>query len=194
MPPKFRFTREEMIYAAVDIVRESGADALTARALAAKLGCSAKPIFGLFQNMEEVRAAVIEEANRLYQDRLKKAVVEKEYPPYKATGMAYIRFAKEETELFKLLYMRDRSREAPPPTEAEELDGLLSLVQKATGLSREDAFRFHLETWIYVHGIATMIATGYLDWDPAFVSDAVTDCYLGLKYRFCGEEKRNGSD
>ena len=46
MPPKVRFTREEIIRAALDITRESGPEALTARSLAARLDCSAKPIFG----------------------------------------------------------------------------------------------------------------------------------------------------
>ena len=57
MPPKFRYTREEMIAAALELVRQGGKDALTARALGAKLGCSAKPIFGLFRNMEELDSA-----------------------------------------------------------------------------------------------------------------------------------------
>ena len=59
MPPKFKFTKAEMIKAALELVREGGMDALTARALAKKLGCSAKPIFGLFQNMQEVQQEVL---------------------------------------------------------------------------------------------------------------------------------------
>ena len=50
---------------------------------------------------------------------------------------------------------------------------------------------FHIETWIYVHGIAAMIATGFLDWDMDFVSGAVTDCYMGLRERF---EKKENTD
>ena len=47
MPPKVLFTREEVIRAAVEVTRRSGFAGLTARALAAELGCSPKPIFGL---------------------------------------------------------------------------------------------------------------------------------------------------
>ena len=72
MPPKFLFTKEEIISAAVEVVRENGADGLTARALAAKLGCSVKPIFGAFKNMEEVRTEVIKAAEKIYRDRLAK--------------------------------------------------------------------------------------------------------------------------
>ena len=55
MPPNFKFTKEEILKSALDIIREKGMSALTARSLAAKLGCSVKPIFGLFRNMEEVQ-------------------------------------------------------------------------------------------------------------------------------------------
>ena len=55
MPPKFKFTREEIIQAALDLTRESGIAAVTARGLGAKLGSSVKPIFSLFENMEEVQ-------------------------------------------------------------------------------------------------------------------------------------------
>ena len=37
---------------------------------------------------------------------------------------------------------------------------------------------------IYVHGIAAMIATSYLDWDEQFASDVLTDAYEGIKCRF----------
>jgi hypothetical protein len=103
-----------------------------------------------------------------------------EYPDYKASGMAYIRFAKEERELFKLLYMRDRSEEAVP--EGAGLTGQMEkMVQDQTGLHGPDAQLFHLEMWAYVHGIATMFATGFLDLDWELVSKMLTDSYQGLR-------------
>ena len=48
MPPNTLFQKEEILTAALKLVREKGEKALTARALAAELGCSVKPIFGLF--------------------------------------------------------------------------------------------------------------------------------------------------
>ena len=108
------------------------------------------------------------------------------YPPYKASGMAYIRFAREQKELFKLLFMRDRTHEGKAA--GDELEALLGLIQKSMGLSRDDAYRFHLEMWIYVHGIATMIATAYLEWDMDFISAALTDAYQGLRLRFLPKE------
>ncbi len=188
MPPKFRYTREEMIAAALELVRQGGKDALTARALGAKLGCSAKPIFGLFRNMEELEGEVIAAADAYYQKYLVQKMQEGQYPPYKASGMAYIRFAKEERELFRLLFMRDRSGETIGEN-LEEIRPLLDLIRKNTGLSEREAYLFHLEMWIYVHGIATMLATSYLEWDAEFISNTLTDSYQGLRHRFCVERK-----
>lgn len=186
MPPKCRFTREDIIQAALDLTAEKGVGALTARGLAQRLGSSAKPIFGLFANMEEVQQEVVKAANLRYQEYLWQDMSAGRYPPYKASGMAYIRFAREQKELFKLLFMRDRTHEEKAA--GDELEALLGLIQKNMGLSRDDAYRFHLEMWIYVHGIATMIATAYLEWDMDFISAALTDAYQGLRLRFLPKE------
>ena len=186
MPPKCRFTREEIIQAALDLTAEKGVGALTARGLAQRLGSSAKPIFGLFANMEEVQQEVVKAANLRYQEYLRQDMSAGRYPSYKASGMAYIRFAREQKELFKLLFMRDRTHEEKAA--GDELEALLGLIQKNMGLSRDDAYRFHLEMWIYVHGIATMIATAYLEWDMDFISASLTDAYQGLRLRFLPKE------
>lgn len=111
MPRKNMFTREKVLAAALNLAREQGIAAVTARGLGEKLGSSSKPIFSLFENMEDVLSAVMEAANNLYQNYLKEDMTSRKYSPYKASGMAYICFAKEEKELFKLLFMRDRTHE-----------------------------------------------------------------------------------
>ena len=183
MPPKFKFTKEEITDAALNVTRKNGISGLTARALATELGCSVKPIFGLFKNMEEVGQEVLAASDLLYQNYLREDMAKGKYPLYKASGMAYIRFAKEERELFKLLFMRDRSREKIEENK-EEIRPLMQLIQQNLGISEDEAYLFHLEMWLYVHGIATMIATSYLDWDDEFISRVLTDAYMGLKYRY----------
>lgn len=179
MPPKFKFTRDEITSAAVNVTRKKGSDGLTARALAEELGCSVKPIFGLFKNMEEVQSAVMNAAQDIYESYLAEDMTSGKYPLYKASGMAYIRFAKEERELFKLLFMRDRGGEPLEPT--REVDAIIPIIMKTTGLSREQAERFHLEMWVVVHGIASMIATSYLIWNEEQISGVMTDFYTGLR-------------
>ena len=183
MPPKFKFTREQIVAAALEVTRKNGITGLTARGLAAELGSSAKPIFGLFQNMEEVQREVVSAANTLYQSYIKKGMADSKFPPYKASGIAYIQFAKEEKELFKLLFMRGRTDEKIEENR-EEIRPILDLIMKNLGIDENEAYFFHLELWLYVHGIATMIATNYLEWDIEFIDKALTDAYQGLKNRY----------
>ncbi len=188
MPPKFKFTKEEIIDNALGLIREEGITSLTARGLAEKLGTSPKPIFGLFSNMDEVKKLVLDRAHTLYKSFLEEDMSKGVYPVYKASGMAYIRFAKEETELFKLLFMRDRSNEKITQGN-EEIKPLIEMLQKMLNISEEKAYLFHLEMWIFVHGIATMTATSYLNWDLDFISNSLTDVFKGLSTRYC-----NGSN
>lgn len=188
MPPKSKFSKEEILAAAVGLTRRQGIEALTARALAQELGTSPKPIFGWFSSMAEIHGKVMEAAEGLYQQYLREDMAAGVYPPYKASGMAYIRFAREERELFKLLFMRDRTGESIGE-DRESIRPLLDLLMKNLGISEDTAYLLHLELWVYVHGIATMIATGYLDWDLDFISRTLTDVYAGLKERFAREER-----
>lgn len=191
MPRSFLFTREQIVQAALELTREGGIDAVTARALGARLGTSTKPIFGLFRSMEEVQHEVLTAADAVYHDYLRAHMAQGNYPPYKASGMAYIRFAKEERELFKLLFMRDRTGEMP--AEDPQLEEIYRLISEKTGLSAEAARALHLEMWVFVHGFATMVATSYLDWfawDEALISRALTDAYRGLICRFLEGSER----
>ncbi len=183
MPPKVKVTKEEIINAAVDIVRNKGAQAINARTIASALNCSTQPMFSNFVTMDELRLAVVEKADILCQAYTQQEIDREEFPAYKATGMAYIRFAKEEKELFKLLYMRDRSGESIPKT-TKQTDEMESIIHNNTGLSGVDAKLFHLEMWAYVHGIATMLATGFFDLDWDLISKMLTDSYQGLLKQF----------
>ena len=188
MPPKPKFTREEIVAAALQVVRTRGLEALTTREIAAELGTSTRPIFTYFESMEQVQLAVRQEAQRLYERRLAEAMTAGKYPPYKASGMAYMRFALEERELFRLLFMRDRSGEGKID-DRESVRPILNLLQEKLGLDEEQAARFHGEMWLFVHGIATALATGYLPWDEEQVSRMMSDVYLGLRHRFCQPEQ-----
>ena len=183
MPPKIKITKEDIISAAVDIVREKGAESINARVIASVLNCSTQPVFSNFETMEELRLAVVEKANELCCEYIKREVQSGKYPAYKANGMAYIRFAKEEKELFKLLYMRDRTGE-PPVEDLESTEEIETIVHNNTGLSGDDVKLFHLEMWVVVHGIATMFATGFFDIEWDLVSKMLTDSYQGLKKQY----------
>lgn len=186
MPPKAKVTKELILEAAMEMVRTAGIGCLNARSLAARLGCSTQPIFSQYDSMEVLKADVLEKAYGRYLSYLKEDMDSGAYPAYKASGMAYIRFAGEEKELFKLLFMRDRTGEEKAVGPDWEI--VCEVIQKNTGLSREMAERFHLEMWCFVHGIAAMSATSYLQLDMQTMSRMLTDSYEGLKARFAGRD------
>ena len=183
MPPKVKISKEDIVNKAIDVVRRDGDQAINARHLANLLECSTQPIFSNFSTMEELREAVLGKAYELCNDYIKSEIENGIYPTYKASGMAYIRFAKEEKELFKMLYMCDRLNQ--PISEKTGIDPRMeTIVRNNTGLGDEEARLFHLEMWAYVHGIATMLATGFVGLEWELVSRMLTDSYLGLRKQY----------
>lgn len=181
MPAKKQVTREAIIDSALEIVRRSGIDALNMREVAKKCNCSTQPIYLSFSGSEELKAEILKRATEVFYKFIEKEIAAGKYPEYKAIGMGYIRFAIEETELFKYLFMRSRSHEED--FEKDSFDKSTFIIMKNYGLYKDDAFTLHAEMWIFVHGVATMFATGYLDWDWETVSKMVTDAYFGLMER-----------
>lgn len=188
MPPKVKVTKEDIIAASIEMVREKGADVLNARAIAAHMGCSTQPIFSNYVCMDELKLDVLNHAYSVYMYFLKREIESNQYPPYKASGMGYIRFAKEEKELFKLLFMRDRSKEKIADEFDESTRMAIEMMQKSLGLSYEKANQFHLEMWIYVHGIASLLATSYVPLDWEAISELVTNAYQGIRARYLPKE------
>lgn len=182
MPPKVKVTKEDIINAAVEIVRRDGAQAINARTVAAALECSTQPVFSNFATMEQLRLAVVARADEMCQAYMRREEESGKYPAYKANGMAYIRFAKEEKELFKLLYMRDREGEPIPESDVNRR--METIVHHNTGLDDPQTKLFHLEMWAYVHGIAAMLATGFFDIEWELISKMLTDAYQGLRKQY----------
>lgn len=178
MPKKIKITREMIVEAATKTVRAFGADALNARSLAAMLEASTQPIFSNFRSMDEVLAAVKEEAGRIYGKCIERFIKDEKYPRYKCAGLAYVTFATEERELFKLLFMRDRESESidNEPFEKEVITPLAATL----GTDMDTARLFHLEMWSLVHGLAVMQATNYMPLELELVSKMLTDVYRGL--------------
>lgn len=110
IPPKAKFTKQEIINAALELTREHCFEGVTARAVGARLGASSKIVFGAYKSMEELQADVVLAAKQLYNEYLSREMSGDRYPKYKASGIGYIRFAREHRELFKLLFMRGRYR------------------------------------------------------------------------------------
>ena len=187
MPPKVKITKTDIINTALEIIRANGAQAVNARSIAAALNCSTQPIFSNFASMEALDQEVLCAAHELYLGFLRRDLESGLHPEYKALGVGYIRFAQEEKELFKLLFMRDREGTVLDTT--SDFEASVEIIMKSNGVTRQTAEIMHFEMWIFVHGIATMLATSYLTLEWELISTMVSDVYQGIRARHLLEEK-----
>ncbi len=182
MPPKAKFTKEEIVEAALIIVRTDGFDALTSRALGACLGSSARPIFTVFQSMEEVQQAVIESAKALYKEYVRKGLTEEH--PFKGVGTQYILFSVNEPKLFQLLFMTEQTSipdlSGVLPLIEESYEEILLSIQNDYGISKCLSERLYHHLWIYTHGIATLCATKMCRFTGEEISSMITEVFMSI--------------
>lgn len=182
MPPKCKFTRSEIIQAALDIARTEGISFITARALGTKLGSSSKPIFSIFYNMEEVQIEVKKAAKALYAEYVKKGLEDK--PAFKGVGMQYILFAIKEPKLFQLLFMSEQQQKPTVanvlPVIDENYPEILLSVQNSYDLQKNDAEKLYRHLWIYTHGIAVLCATNMCIFTPEEMSKMLTEACISV--------------
>lgn len=162
MPPKPKFTKEEIVAAALELVSEKGIEALTARELGVRLGSSARPIFTVFSSMEEVQEEVRAAALKRFESYAEKAMY---YAPvFKQVGMQMILFAMEEPKLYQLVYMSENAGATDFEGIALRLGDVAQLcvdvIQRDYGLSEKDAKALFEHVWIYTFGIGALCATG----------------------------------
>ncbi len=182
MPPKAKFSREEIIDAAINIVREDGFDALTSRALGTKLGSSARPIFTVFQNMEEVQQEVIITAKQKYREYISKGLSQD--LAFKGVGMEYILFSINEPKLFQLLFMTEQSQipdlTGVLPLIDDSYEQILRSIQSGYGIDKSSAEILYRHLWIYTHGIATLCATNMCRFTDEEISSMIRQVCISI--------------
>lgn len=158
MAPKNKFTKEEMIEAALRVVQKKGIDSLTAKAIADELGTSTRPIFTSFGSMDEVKQAVYEAAVRVYDSYTEAGLKEK--IPFLGVGKSYIRFAQEEPELYRLLFLT----RTPEYSAIKSMRHLQTLVRPSLmniyHITAEEADLYFRDLWLVAHSLSTLIVTG----------------------------------
>lgn len=182
MPPKAKFTREQITQAALEIVRAEGWERLTARALGKKLGSSACPIFTVFQNMQEVQQSVMEVVKAVYKGYVKRGLLET--PAFKGVGTQYILFALEEPKLFQILFMSERMElpgiDSVLPLIDESYDQILASITEGYGIEEKMAEELYRHLWIYTHGIASLCATKMCRFTDSEISGLMTEVFISL--------------
>lgn len=182
MPPKPKYTREQIVHAALGVVSRQGIDALTAKELAHALDTSTTPIFTVFASMQEVQTAVRDAALQRFETYAHRTAGE--LPLFKQIGMQMILFAKEEPWLYRLVFM---SRNA----EVKSFEGIyvhlgsvadecLAAIRQDYGLSDESAGALFEHLWIHTFGIGVLCATGMCDFSMEQISRMLTEDFTAM--------------
>ena len=181
MPPKAKYSKEQITDAAYEMVRKYGEEMLSARNLAAELGTSTSPIFAVFNSIEEVQLAVTAKARDLYISYLDQGLSQD--IPFKGAGLKYIQFAKDEPELFKLLFMKNGVDEPSHymPSEFEFEGQVREKLQSSHGLSEATAKNLYNHLSVYVHGLAVLFAQGNCVFSDEDVSNMLSEVFFALK-------------
>lgn len=176
MPPTVRFTRDAVLHAACQLMRREGMEALNARAIAKELGGSTQPIFRLFTNMEDLHRELILYVARQFQAHAEEDMAQSD-SPYIQLCTTYLLYGRDEPELFKLLFMRDRVSEGQY-SDQTNFDLVFNIIRKETPLDDETALRFFERTWLFIHGLAVCIATKYIPCqDERYLISMVKEAY-----------------
>ncbi|MBJ6725498.1 TetR/AcrR family transcriptional regulator [Geomesophilobacter sediminis] len=171
-PPPVTVTKEKVLDAALQIVREAGYAALTARAVAARLGCSVAPIYRVCGSMEQLATEVLEKIRQLlagYTARSYTAM------PFRNAGVGMVLFARDEPNLYLALF-----------GERHHFKGVIqefcaamaaTVAEDPTFAPLGAAARQELleEMWTYSHGLAMFVVTGMV----ADVSEAAINRRMG---------------
>ena len=159
MPSKIRISRDMILDAAFEIVRQQGMEKLSNRELANQLKCSIRPIYYQFKNVEEMKKELYTKIEHYFYKFLLNNKI-KGIPPYKQVGINYIKFAKKEKKLFQVLFMSEMGLrpDAFVTKAGDDYKAIEKLIKISTHLEEEDIKDFHTKMWIFCHGIAMLVA------------------------------------
>ena len=179
MPARKKIEKENIIDTCLKITRREGIDALNSRKVAKALGCSTQPLFYYYENMDEIKNEVLQEISKLFNQALLKSNYDR--PAYKDIGVNYIRFASNEPEFFKIMFQSKMNKEM---FDFIDLTGsslqIFETISKQTGLSLENAKQFHLRMWLYVNGIASLVAHQTVEFNDEEIIDLLKDQYVSM--------------
>ena len=163
MPAVRKASREQIIDAAVEVLRDDGFSAINARSVARKLGCSTQPIYFSFQNMDELKAALTQRAIELHTQRVRDSLRTHKGNDsrYSSYGMGFVRFAAEEKQLFRWLYLE--GHQLGPYQNDVLLPEVIAVIVEEFGYREEIARRLHQDMIYFSYGLAILANTDHLN-------------------------------
>ncbi|MCI7130205.1 MAG: WHG domain-containing protein [Lachnospiraceae bacterium] len=180
MAPRNKYTRNEMVEAAVRVVRKKGIDALTAKALASELGVSTQPVFTCFHTIDEARREVRAAAEQIYDSYIAEGL--QMQPPFFGVGMQYIRFSREEPELYRLMFLTagDDGKNSFMNALGHSQDLVRESLMETYHMDAPTADRYFRDLWLVVHGLATLIVSGECSYSEQEIGGILTGFSLSV--------------
>lgn len=169
MPAIKKISKEAIIDAAIDVLREGGASAINARSVAKKLGCSTQPIYLSFQNMDDLKAAVTQRAIALHTQHVREWLhildadgsCYREHSHYSSYGIGFVKFAAQEKHLFRWLYLE--GKQLGPYQDDVLLPEIIAAIVNEYGYTKELAEKLHKDMAYYSYGLALLANTDHLN-------------------------------
>ena len=159
MPPKVKYKKEEIVSAAADVLRKKGYAALTAREVASELGVSTRPIFTYFESMEDLRREVYALAKETYRSYLERGLSEE--IPFLGLWKQYVRFAREEREFYRLLFLTKPGGAVGGAADALKTSQDLARpsLMRVYRMDGPTADRYFRDMWLTAFSFCTLIVT-----------------------------------
>lgn len=163
MPPTPIITKQDILNAGIQLIRENGIRSVNARSLAKSLSCSTKPLFRIYKNMEELKKDIKKELDNYYSEFMEKNMTDENR--LLSQGISYIEFARSEKMIFSSLFMNMTmaGSSLQDIIHAEWNRASIENAKALTGLSTEKAEMLFINFWLYSHGIATQIVSNDID-------------------------------
>ena len=128
MPAKKLIPREAILSCAMELLESDGSEALNARTLAKRLGCSTQPIYLSFSGMDELRAALVAECRKVQEDYIAR---EREETLFLRNSLGFMRFVYEKPRLFRFVYYENQFQNTP--ADRAFIDATVSGIMRAGG-------------------------------------------------------------
>lgn len=182
MPPKIKVTKESIMEAAFQLLKEHGISKVNARDLALSLHCSVQPIFRTFHQMDNLKKELYLHVERLF-DEFMDSGMQRHRIPFLGIGLAYIEFAKKEKNLFKFLFMSDefKGRNLLQMIREESNQEIIGIISGMSGLNFDQSQELFLTIWLITHGIASLMATNDCDLSENQIEVILMDAFAGIK-------------
>lgn len=184
MPPKPKFTQEEIVDASIRLIEEKGAKALTARELGSYLGSSSCPIFTVFADMDELHTAVTKRAKDMLDEYM--AVAENYTPSYKMRGLQWVKFSAEHPKLFEMLFVHETGVSSDIISAASVLafgiEKDIEIIRRDYNATEEQARRLSAQMWIYTFGLCVIMSKNLCNFTMKEIGEKLGEIFNGMVY------------